>query len=183
MDKSKVCASCGALRPAAMFHRKKSAKDGLVHACKECTSERLAKYYAENRASILAKAKERGPRVGAARSLNKEKRAAYMREYNKSYRAENSHIRASRQSKYRSSKHAATPKWCDEQLVNSIFAFARFLSLATFGEKYHVDHIVPIRSNIVCGLHCPGNLRIITGIENSSKGNRWWPDMFDQEVS
>lgn len=41
----------------------------------------------------------------------------------------------------------------------------------------HVDHIVPLQSNWVCGLHCEANLRVIPGAENESKRNFWWPQM------
>lgn len=45
------------------------------------------------------------------------------------------------------------------------------------GVKHHVDHIVPIKSPIVCGLHCEANLQILPEAENIRKGNRHWPDM------
>ena len=43
--------------------------------------------------------------------------------------------------------------------------------------KWEVDHIVPIKSKIVCGLHTEQNLRIVPRRVNRSKNNRYWPQM------
>lgn len=46
-----------------------------------------------------------------------------------------------------------------------------------FGFEWHVDHIVPLQSDLVCGLHNEWNLAVITGSENSKKRNFYWPEM------
>jgi hypothetical protein len=39
-----------------------------------------------------------------------------------------------------------------------------------------VDHIVPLKSQFVCGLHVPWNLEGVPRAVNVKKGNLWWPD-------
>lgn len=81
-----------------------------------------------------------------------------------------------RNAKRRASKRGAVPMWADKEQINSVYAAAKRLSMK-FGTMFEVDHIVPLQSDIVCGLHTWENLQLLTSEENSSKNNRHWPDM------
>jgi hypothetical protein len=88
------------------------------------------------------------------------------------YRAAMNHLSRKR----KAAKSKATPKWADMEAIREMYRESAFLTDIT-GSPYHVDHIVPLVSRLVCGLHCEANLRVIPGAENQAKSNRWWPDM------
>lgn len=73
-------------------------------------------------------------------------------------------------------KLQATPGWTNHVAIGAFYAFAAIQSKMV-GKPYHVDHIVPLKSKLVCGLHTHYNLQVLPGKENMSKGNRHWPDM------
>lgn len=78
--------------------------------------------------------------------------------------------------KYKAAKIRAIPKWADQFIITEIYDLAT-MRTKKLGSKWHVDHIIPLKSKIVCGLHCEANLRVIPAKENERKNNRWWPDM------
>lgn len=68
----------------------------------------------------------------------------------------------------------------DAELFKLVEAEAYSLSAlrsASTGIKHNVDHVVPLRSKLVCGLHNEFNFQVITADANNRKGNRYWPDM------
>lgn len=73
-------------------------------------------------------------------------------------------------------KLQATPAWADKAIIDATYTMARAMTDLT-KVKHHVDHTVPLRSKLVCGLHTDANLRIIPATENCSKGNRTWENM------
>ena len=96
------------------------------------------------------------------------KQARYMKEH-----ADRVNARTAR--RY-AAKTNATPTWADQDLIEQTYTLARLLTEHT-GEQYQVDHEVPLRSRLVCGLHVENNLQVIPKRANQLKGNRYWPDM------
>ena len=60
------------------------------------------------------------------------------------------------------------------QLVNgkSFYWLAQDLNKVTEG-NYHVDHIIPLQGDGVCGLHVPWNLQVLPADVNIAKGNKF----------
>ena len=63
----------------------------------------------------------------------------------------------------RSRKKLATPVWSDLDKINEVYA--------NCSDDMTVDHIIPITSPIVCGLHVSWNMQYLTRSANSKKGN------------
>ena len=76
----------------------------------------------------------------------------------------------------RAQKLAATPAWANKDAIQALYLLAAAM-MDFVGIEMHVDHIVPLKHSLVCGLHCEANLEVITATENLSKGNWRWPDM------
>lgn len=78
----------------------------------------------------------------------------------------------------RAKKKQVTPPWADHAAINAVYAEALRLEKET-GIKYHVDHIYPLNSPYMCGLHVAENLQILPSSENFSKSNKTWPGQLD----
>lgn len=148
-------------------HKKLVAKL-LCNACyyavwREANREKVrshqAKYYAANREKVRT--------INAAwGTANQEKMRAYYTAW-----AERNPVKClAKYNSRKAHKIQATPLWADKNLIQDAYMEAEY-------QQMHVDHIVPLRSKRVCGLHWEGNLQLLTASENLSKGNRRWPGM------
>lgn len=71
--------------------------------------------------------------------------------------------------------HWATPPWITVEMWQEIKA----LYNSAEPRKDEVDHIVPLKHPLVCGLNVPWNLQVLTVRENQNKSNHHWPDCPD----
>lgn len=86
----------------------------------------------------------------------------------------------------RARKLRAVPPWHADKTI-SLFASLRETAeklLSATGERYEVDHIVPLVGKarghtVVCGLHVDNNLQLIKASANAKKSCYSWPDMWD----
>lgn len=76
----------------------------------------------------------------------------------------------------KATKLQATPAWANKFFIEEAYSLARLRTKCT-GIKWSVDHIVPLISKKVCGLHVEHNLAVIPASENSRKSNLYWPHM------
>ncbi len=164
----------------AAYHREWSKKNrdkvaGYRAASKQARREwkqknkdRLLEYQREYR-------KKNRDRILALDKAWKERNAEHWKSLRRRHYDRHRFRYYSRSSAYRHRRKEVTPKWANKFFIEEIYALAR-LRTKYLGVEYHVDHIVPLKSKSVCGLHCEANLRIIPAIENNKKNNKTWPD-------
>ena len=73
-------------------------------------------------------------------------------------------------------KMQRTPVWLskhDKLHIKCLYQVAAMRTRES-GHAWHVDHIIPLQGENVCGLHVPNNLQVIPAYDNVSKGNRYY---------
>lgn len=191
----KICSKCGVEKDLLLFYKSKRSLYGVRADCKACCEkiqkeknllnrekikEKSRRYYLLHAEKIRSKTKE-WQRLNPEKVKSGNAKHYFLRhEENKArsrlWAKENPHKNRLRRSRRRATEANATPKWVKHDKIAEFYFAANFLGMAT-GDFYHVDHIVPLKSKYVCGLHCEANLRVLPALENLKKSNRYWPDM------
>lgn len=178
MNPMKKCSKCNGDKSEHLFYKKKGYKDGLSSWCKSCEKAYHAEKYVNNKEHISKRNAEwvkNNPEKKAAinkasAERNRDKRNEQCRAYKKRHKGQ---VNA-RNSFRRASLQQATPPWLTQeqkQDIKSLYVLAqKFENM--FGLEYHVDHIIPLNGENVCGLHVPWNLQILESKMNLKKSNK-----------
>jgi hypothetical protein len=180
----KLCTACEEVKPVTAFYRHSGRKDGLTNWCKECAKAKANFYAAENRNTVRERNRIAGAKFREANKLGEAIRQhtyyhankAVRREAERKWRTANRHTHNATQARRRARKLQATPSWANDKYIALFYELAR-LESDRLGVEVHVDHIVPLKSSRVCGLHCEHNLQLLVASANLTKSNRVWPDM------
>ena len=166
----RVCTECNIAKAPEHFHKKASAKDGLKSKCKLCIVERSKSYYSTNKDEVTERNLQwRDDNPDAVKAMSKRAQQVQVASGNN----------AAKIARRRANLLKATPKWLTEKQhadINGFYPIAKRLEAKT-GEKYHVDHIVPLQGEFVCGLHVPWNLQVLPANLNIAKGNSFGCDL------
>lgn len=172
------CSRCKAEKPEDCFRKRSARPRGYASYCKDCSSmkdkesrdkyrERYnqegRRYYSENRENRIQG-------VLASRQKNLQSYLLTLRKWEENNPEKVRLYNANKAVK----KRTRVPSWLT---VGQKAQIANFYWLATdlyrtCGEKYHVDHIIPLSGKNVCGLHVPWNLQVLPSDINIKKSNK-----------
>lgn len=143
-------------------------------------ADKIKKYLEKYRidSAELIKEKNKEYRINNKDKINKYSKSHYYknkknkREYHNNYRRNKRQraLAAASTCRRREYVKIATPKWANQEYIKLFYLLAKVEEQRT-GKKVHVDHIIPLQSNIVCGLHCEDNLQHLFQKENLKKNN------------
>jgi hypothetical protein len=164
----KRCVTCGVIKFLDNFYNEKKNADGRMRQCIECNKAERAIYRQNNREKERIRSRLYG-------GENKELVKNRVKRWRKNNPGKNRALRRMREVQ----RIYACPPWAQKGLIReqilAHYLHAEWLESVT-EEKMHVDHIVPLCSDFVCGLHVPANLIVLTAEDNMRKNAYWWPE-------
>lgn len=195
----KACTKCGVLKPFKLFSKSKNRPNGVSSHCLTCKNAQCKTYRDKNPEKCKLAISNWGKRnsnrkrkyslTSYYRHLKVKKQLARtykqnhkesVKNYMKKWRQEN---KDKIKEYYKNNKAwfktwnaerraKMSCVWANSKKIKDIYAQAIQLSIET-GIPHHVDHVLPLTHNKICGLHCENNLQILTASENLAKLNKF----------
>ena len=163
----KTCSNCKRELALDAFNKHPTAKFGVSNKCRECAKAYNRAHYAANTERYIDRATE-------WRKSNPEKYREQAAKSKKGTRVRFAdRINADNASR-RTEVRRATPPWAEKFFIAEAYHIAKVRE-KTFGFKWHVDHIIPLRGKKVCGLHVHNNLQVIPAQVNLKKHASFQP--------
>lgn len=189
----KRCQCCKNSKDLTAFSKDKSQEDGHSRRCKACVKENSAqnvehfkamqkKSYLKYQLANQEKSRQRYANNKEAHDKltkawyqkNKESKAKQGKEWRKNnldrarqlcknHYHDNKLAYRAKVAKRRAIEEQALPPWANMQTILEIYK--------NCPKGMQVDHIVPLNSDFVCGLHVEHNLQYLTPTENYKKSN------------
>lgn len=190
----KRCSACSIEKALEEFYKDSNPrnKTGRQSRCIVCAKAQAIAYHKARpewkREKDKRYAKRHPDKVRERAARRRKESAEYWREYARQYRAAwriaNPEKEAATAKRYRENNAATVA----ERYVSYIRAKNRKLPFAerdkmrlvyAKAKQYgmEVDHVVPLKHNLVCGLHVWHNLQLLAVDENRRKRNLHWPEM------
>lgn len=152
----KECSRCRMPQSVANFHKRARSKDGLQPWCKPCLTGYNSGWLSGNPTRVAVY--QSSWRLNNSTKIKSSKRSWCKKNPDK--------IRVSEANR-QAVKLKATLAWLT---ADHYLQIAHVYASCPPG--HHVDHIVPLRGDSVCGLHVPWNLQHLPAVENLKKGNK-----------
>jgi hypothetical protein len=146
------------------FYKSNRSFDGRIAACKSCDGERKRNWQTQNperfKELIDNRYQERKEEISHSFRVRYANDPEFRKQKLVDY-----YLREERTKR-------ATPPWVRKQDLLLFYLDSRNKTEET-GVQHHVDHIIPLQHELVCGLNIPANLQVITAEENLRKSNKF----------
>jgi len=145
----KKCGDCGELRLYSEYHKEPRGLLGIRSDCRYCASRKRA----------AAAKLRRLADVEGYRARERERHRAAYHDNKNGFKDKVFARCAARRVATRS-----VPPWDSMENVSKVYEGVP--------KGMHVDHIYPVKSKYVCGLHTVANLQVLPAAVNHAKGNK-----------
>ncbi len=150
------------------FYKLKTGKDGLTAKCKDCVIKKSAERRLKNHEEYKAYLKEYGK---VWRKANKEKMKMLLKAHYNSNKEYYFNKSTARKLKIKQA-FVSWDRELTEFAVKEAHRLCKSRELLT-GYAWHVDHMIPLNGDTVCGLHVWNNLQVIPAKLNLEKGSKY----------